>query len=341
MAEVKRPPAPLVLAEPAHELPAERNPLLAYLGGVDAGSRPALESAARRAVAALTPDLRLEPANFPWARVNYAVLKRLRSALIEGGLAAATVNQTLALVRGVLKECWILRSISRDDYERALEVKNVKVRRLPAGRYVTRAEIAALLRKCAQPEITPLSARNAAVVCLLVGAGLRENEAASLRRGDWDRERGVIRVRKGKRRKERESYLDPLLDAPLRWWAVVAGLHSEDALLVRFSPSGRIIRPPRAISGQAIDLALGELAAAAGVEPFTPHDLRRSFITNQLLDGVDPIQLARVVGHEDPKTTMLYDKRTAEADRRAIRGETALEEDGGKEELRRAAALFR
>ncbi len=307
---------PLVLA--ANGVPAERNPYLVYVGGLDKSSRPTMKSVAKLVTMRLSSGAIEDPAAFPWPAVNYGVLRRLRAVLVEDGRSYRTVNKALTLVRNVVKQAWLLELVTHDHYERLLQVENLRDVSLPKGRIVDDAEIAALLAACDKDD--DLAIRDGAIVALLAGAGLRENEAAHVLCGHVDLARGEVLVKHGKRRKERGAYLERGFDAALSQAIARASGGEETPVLYRVAPSGRMIRPVCRITTQAIDLALGRLGAAVGLRPFTPHDLRRSFITRQLTAGVDPIRLARTVGHASPKTTMIYDLRTAESDRLAIRG---------------------
>jgi integrase/recombinase XerD len=56
---------------------------------------------------------------------------------------------------------------------------------------------------------------------------------------------------------------------------------------------------------------LKERGTAAGLQPFTPHDLRRTFISN-MLNLTDLATVSRLAGHEDTKTTASYDRRPIE-----------------------------
>lgn len=124
----------------------------------------------------------------------------LRSKLSELGCALASVNATLSALRGVARAAWQLGQIGVEDYHRIAGVMNVRGSRLPAGRALTPGEIGGLLDTCADDD-TPAGARDAAVIALLYGAGLRRSEAAAL--DDWLRVGGtedgplLCSVRKG------------------------------------------------------------------------------------------------------------------------------------------------
>ena len=53
----------------------------------------------------------------------------------------------------------------------------------------------------------------------------------------------------------------------------------------------------------------------AGIAGFTPHDLRRSNISDLLDEGVDLAVIARQVGHSSVQTTARYDRRGRRAQR--------------------------
>jgi site-specific recombinase XerD len=71
------------------------------------------------------------------------------------------------------------------------------------------------------------------------------------------------------------------------------------------------------MTDQAVLLLLRRRAAEAKVAAFTPHDLRRSFISDLLDAGADMVTVQRLAGHANVQTTAKYDRRGEEAKRRA------------------------
>ena len=71
--------------------------------------------------------------------------------------------------------------------------------------------------------------------------------------------------------------------------------------------------------GESISYILRRLQEEAGIEAFSPHDLRRSNITHLLDAGVDVFTVQKLAGHADATTTARYDRRGESAKRQAVK----------------------
>lgn len=98
-------------------------------------------------------------------------------------------------------------------------------------------------------------------------------------------------------------------------WLKVRG-YEPGPLLYPLNKARRII--PRRMSEQAVMSALQKRGQQAGIASFSPHDLRRTFISDLLDAGVDLVTVSQLAGHASPSTTSKYDRRGEEAKKRAI-----------------------
>ena len=68
---------------------------------------------------------------------------------------------------------------------------------------------------------------------------------------------------------------------------------------------------PARLSDQTIYHLIDKRATEAGLlKKATPHDMRRTFVSDLLDVGVDLATVSRMAGHEDTNTTKRYDRRS-------------------------------
>jgi site-specific recombinase XerD len=174
---------------------ADRHPVAVYLARLAPGSRRTMRQALETVAATIAAQHTAE--TLPWPAVGYQHAAAVRAALLERGKAPATVNKTLAALRGVLKECWRLGLVDGEHYQRAADVQGVRASTLPRGRALDGGDLMALMRWCAQDD-TPRGSRDAALLALLYGGGLRRSEAVAAALADYDPQTGALTVRPGK-----------------------------------------------------------------------------------------------------------------------------------------------
>ena len=301
------PPAVVpVVATPG---PLDRNPAAVYLRSKpSAAGRRGLERSLNRAAEVLTSGATKDALAVNWAEVRYQHVVALRAVLIENGAQPATINHVLSAVRGVIKETWRLGLLDAESREWVSDVKGVSASKLPAGRHVDIGEVRRLFETCGD---TPGGARDASILALLYGCGLRRSEAVALQLDDFDQ--GAVTVRSGKGRKDRIVYAPAGGREAIEAWIARRGAWP-GALLCPVAKGGKIQQ--RSMTAQAVQLRLRHLAQHARVPEFSPHDLRRSFVGALLGAGADISSVQQLAGHANVATTQRYDRRPEEAKRR-------------------------
>ncbi|MDQ1610316.1 MAG: integrase/recombinase XerD [Pyrinomonadaceae bacterium] len=248
-----------------------------------------------------------------WHELRFEHVVAVRAYLQSQKLSPSTVNMTLSALRGVARAAKGLGQISVEHYDAIREVKGVRGSVLPAGRALARTEISVLLDACAADE-TPAGARDACLVGLLA-SGLRRAEATALTVADVGIERGSLRVR-GKGQKERLVPLDAGVERAIEGWLAVRGLRA-GALLCPVRKDGHVT--VRHLSGTSVYLALRRRARQAGLAHLSPHDLRRTLVSNMLDRGANIETVRDLCGHTDVSTTARY-KRGGEHAKKMVIG---------------------
>jgi site-specific recombinase XerD len=291
-------------------LPPDRNPAAVYLARLAPGSRRTMTAALEFIARTLTGDV-VGHLALPWGALRYQHTQGVRSVLADR-YSPATANKHLAALRGVLEEAWLLGQMPAEEYRRAAKLERVKGSRLPAGRELADTEVEKLAQACAA-EPGPVGARDAAMLALLHSAGIRRAELVRLDLADFDQVAGSLRVL-GKGSKERLVYVMNGARSALDAWLAVRG-SEPGPLLLPVAKGGRI-DPSRRLTDQAVYDRLEHLRELAGVARFSPHDLRRTFVSRLLDAGGDLASVQKLAGHSSPTTTARYDRREERAKRR-------------------------
>jgi integrase/recombinase XerC len=142
-------------------------------------------------------------------------------------------------------------------------------------------------------------ARDAAVLALCYGSGLRISEALGLKRRDLDG--GDALTVLGKGNKQRMVPLLPQVAALIDTYVKICpyGLPPDGPLFV--GAKGGPLSP------RIVQLAMERLRGALGLpDSATPHALRHSFATHLLTRGGDLRAIQELLGHASLSTTQIY-----------------------------------
>lgn len=232
--------------------------------------------------------------------VDHLVLRRYLAYLTTRGMARPTIARKAAALRAFFG--WLRRrGVVTVDPTRNLRTPRGD-RRLP--RVPKAAEVATLLEVAPAEEgvAAAVTLRDAAILEVLYGAGLRVSELCGLGPSDVDLQGGMVTVL-GKRSKIRRVPLGEMAIAAIRAYldrgrAILSGPSSPpDALFLnrrgrRLTPrdAHRILERRLLTDGRAI----------------SPHSLRHAYATHLLEGGADLRAVQELLGHADVATTQLY-----------------------------------
>lgn len=253
------------------------------------------------------------PTTLAWERLGYVEAQAMRTWAAQK-YSPATANRYLACFRGIMKQAFRLRLIAEADYRNAIDLEPVRGERELAGRSLSAGEMRALFAACDVSQ--PLGARNAALLALLYGTGLRRAEIVALDLEDVDGNR--IRVRKGKGNKERTVFMPEGGMRALAAWLFFRGQKGGPLLYPTHggAPGVRGLHERR-MCRDGVRIALMGIARRAGVDTCSPHDFRRTFVGDLLDAGIDLSTVQRLAGHSHANTTARYDRRPERARARA------------------------
>ncbi len=275
----------------------------AYIGSLAPSGRRGIISLLNRSAGILKRGT--DAADYPWEQLNYATVAKVRAALLEDGYAVSSVNMALSALRGMAQTAFNLNCMNAETLARIRSVKRVSGDIQRKGRALDRQEIRALIQAVKQHPQHVRRYRDVAIVLTLCGTGLRAGELVKLERRDYDN--GVLTVRQGKGRKYREIHVADAVDKAIRAWLKVGADEAHSALFSRIQRNGKVASQPLTTTG--LTGILADLQQTSGIARFTPHDMRRTFITRLLEQGVDINTVRQLAGHSDISTTTRYDCR--------------------------------
>jgi integrase/recombinase XerC len=249
---------------------------LSFLAG-HLGGAPALKE-----LAALTP----------------ADVRAFMAARRAAGIGSRSLMRVLAGTRA------FARFLERNGKGRVGALAAVRAPKI--GKTLPRPLAIAGARAVADPDIAAgdgreawIHARDAAVLGLLYGCGLRISEALGLKRGEFGA-RDVLTVL-GKGRKQRMVPLIPQVTKLIADYVALCPYELPEQGPLFVGAKGGPLSP------RLVQLAMARLRGALGLaETATPHALRHSFATHLLARGGDLRSIQELLGHASLSTTQIY-----------------------------------
>lgn len=271
------------------------------------------ERAARLALRRMAAELGMLPESqriedVHWHLVTAAHFSELMYIWRET-LGAVSVRRYLSILRGLSRMCFLNNMMSGDAYARIKEVRLPKGANVAGrGMRVERQHQKKLIDSCLADDRVH-GVRDAAILAVLFGTGIRRAEAASLKSSDINLVAGEIKVSvKGGNSVVRflSAWAVPYIKAWIDTRAMLG--MTTGYLFVGINRGGRLSDKP--LSGEGLMYIFKQRSMKAGL-PFVvrPHDARRTMGT-EMIEEHGELIAQRVLGHASLDTTRIYDKRT-------------------------------
>jgi len=241
----------------------------------------------------------------------------LRGHLAET-TAPRTANRTLSAIKQVLRAAWRLGQMTAEQLHTLLDVPQIKGHRLAKGRALTLDEVEALVMEAQRNGGVWRGTRNACMFGVLYTAGLRRSELATLCCDHVTQDDGgryTLRVL-GKGNKERAVPLPLAMGELMSRWLKVRG--DEPGALFPSTRPTEENEVGKAMSSENVRLLMVRIVRKLNMQHASPHDLRRTFISELLDRTTDPSTVQQLAGHANLATTLQYDRRGARAKIRAV-----------------------
>ncbi|RLC18589.1 MAG: site-specific tyrosine recombinase XerD [Deltaproteobacteria bacterium] len=229
--------------------------------------------------------------------VDTAVIFAWLINLTKKGLSAKSRARHLITIRGLYKFLINEKKVTSSP------VKNVDIPKTGVSlpKIMTVREVADLLEA---PDIRkPKGMRNAAMMEIMYGAGLRVSELILLCLQDINLDANFVRVM-GKGSKERIVPIGSQARAITQKWIK----EGRPSLLKKIStPYLFVARAGNPMTRQSFWKIIKKYALLANItKNVTPHTLRHSFATHLLEGGADLRSVQTMLGHSDISTTQIY-----------------------------------
>lgn len=242
----------------------------------------------------------------PGGLTNEAI-RGYKQHLLDQAAKPKTINRRLAALAAYahwLEQAGYVRN-ARNPVQGVRAVKETAL----APKWLDKKQRAALLRVVDKevedamrryPRLRLMYLRDAAIVKLILYAGLRVGEIIQLRTSDviLDERKGSVVVREGKGTKRREIPLNAKARKALLEYLRMRPDVEMDSLFLGQRNEG--------VQSKTIQRAVQRFAKTAGLKNVTPHTLRHSFAKALIDAGVSLEKVATLLGHSNLNTTRIY-----------------------------------
>lgn len=253
-------------------------------------------------------------------------------------LSPASVNDARVLLKSAMQDAYLNRRIPFNPVDRTKKLKTPKKEPNALGQ----AEIARLIQDLASPAPAVSGNESAALklgIIIALFTGMRQGEICGLRWRNVDTSNGIIRVREAVGRDGDSSYIKepktggsrreipipaPLVELleqrrrAMKAGCLEAGVSFDARMFVIGEIDGSFADPRHLYRAFDRRVKRLNLIGTQGKPP-TFHDLRHTFATKAIANGVDVKSVSSILGHANAAMTLnIYASADPDATRRAM-----------------------
>lgn len=250
-----------------------------------------------------------------WERLDVPSAERLDRVIAQTWASPSTRNAMRDSVRCLVRAGWSQGCWTSEERDRLLAALQPEPPTFDGHRqqrgHIPPEEVARVFAALGKdPRL--VARRDAALIALLIGCGLRRREACLLMMADLSSDHDFITVT-GKGGKNRDVPLAPGVRRAVDGWLRYRG-PADGHLLTPISRQ----RPAAVVERPMSPSAVAKVVHKHFGSKVSPHDLRRTAVGDLLDAGADLSVVARIVGHTNPAVTAQYDRRGMNALRTAV-----------------------
>lgn len=290
------------------------DPVDIYLGRLAESGRRSMSSQLRQVTKFMKWEGHLNECLFYC--LSYSDLELIKRNCIAEGKAARTINHLIQGLRAIAKIANHLDLISDKQLKPFLTISLLNTQPSERGTALDGNDVIKLI-SAMKTDNSSKGKRDLALLSVLLSSGLRRSEIVKLMMQDIDFESKSVLVVKGKGNKKRVQFLpDWSFEVLIEW----LNCKPDKSNFVFTSTHKTQIAKPLS-TATIYQIVTHNTKSILGFK-CSPHDLRRTFVTELLNQNVDIATVSKMAGHANISTTQIYDKRGDEALIRAAKNLT-------------------
>lgn len=243
-------------------------------------------------------------------KITIAQVEDYRSARLADGIAPATINKEVQLLKHIVKKAVEWGKI------RTNLIVGIKPLKTPPGRirYLELEQIPRLMKAC------PTWLRP--IVLIDMNTGMRRGEILGLQKHNIDKKNRLIIIEKTKNNERKTIPMNNTVFGVMN--SLVPRI---DTLYLFADEKGQPLSPNK------VSMAFKRASRKAEIRDFCLHDLRHHFASYLTMSGQNQRVVQELLGHKDPKMTMRYSHLSQKHLREAVKSLDNL--SGRTEEAKR------